>query len=237
MKRKQISTIALLVGGLLAGSALAQSTTTTTTGTTTTGTTTTGATTTGATTTGATTTALARTPLKFHMPCPGGGTRTSTGGWDAATGLIDLEVTVSGCKWGNDEVHDGTRSINGTFKLGEKQTYAVDLTIVETFKVTRDSANVFTHTCTVTKKGTLDDPGDRFNGKETRECTNEGEFWDPDRWLEGIMRHGLEIAVPKQPPGKSAPPRGPGNACNTPAATAGLANAAGGHGKRPECGD
>lgn len=163
----------------------------------------------------AATTAADPTKLNFTLKCPGGGTRVSTGTWNSGTGALDISVAVTNCKWGNDEMHTGTRKVTGTLTSGALQTFKINLTMEEKFTVTRDGATKLTHTCTVTKKGTLDDPGDRFTGISTRSCTDDGEVWDPDHWVENIMRHTLAIDVDKQDPVKVVvPPRGPGNACN-----------------------
>ena len=215
MKRKNLSVIAVLVGTLVAGTALAQ------------------------TGTPPPTTASTVTSLDFSMPCAGGGTRAATGSWDSSSGALTLKVTVTDCRWANDEVHNGTREVTGTLKPGDKKTFTIDLTMQENFKVTRDSVTKLEHTCTITKTGTLDDPGDRFNGKESRNCSNTGEWWDHEHWVENIMRHSLEIAIPKLTGHVAVPPRGEGNICNAPSTATGTGTTTGkGKGpKRPECGD
>ena len=160
-----------------------------------------------------TTTASTVKPLDFTSRCPGGGTRAATGTWDSSSGKLGMSVKVSNCRWDNDELHSGTRTVDGTLLVGSQRDIKIDMTIKEDFTVTRDGATRLTHVCTVTKKGTLDDAGDRFTGTITQNCTNSGELWDPDHWVENLMRHTLAIEVPKQAHGKMPPARGPGNAC------------------------
>lgn len=161
----------------------------------------------------AATTASTVKPLDFTSRCPGGGTRVATGTWDSIKGDLSMSVKVSNCKWDNDELHSGTRTVNGTLLVGSQRDIKIDMTIKEDFTVTRDGATRLSHVCTVTKKGTLDDAGDRFTGTIARNCTDSGELWDPDHWVENLMRHTLAIEVPKQAQGKMPPARGPGNAC------------------------
>jgi hypothetical protein len=163
-------------------------------------------------------------PLNFTSPCPGGGTRAATGSWNSGTGALSMSVKVTNCKWDNDELQSGTRTVNGTLLVGALRDIKIDLTMQEDFTVTRDGTTKLTHSCTVTKKGTLDDPGDRFTGTITRKCSSSGEVWDPDHWVENIMRHTLALEVPKQSQGKTPSPRGPGNACGKPATNPGQGN-------------
>ena len=188
MIRKPVSVLCLAVGAVFGGMAFAQTTPATS----------------------------AVKPLNFTSACPGGGSRAATGSWDSGTGALSMSVKVTNCKWDNDERHSGTRTVDGTLIVGSLRDIKIDLTMQEDFTVTRDGATKLTHSCTVTKEGTLDDLGDRFTGTITRNCTNSGEVWDPDHWVENIMRHTLVIEVPKQPHGKTPSPRGPGNACGKP---------------------
>ncbi|MBS4097539.1 MAG: hypothetical protein KGZ83_11975 [Sulfuricella sp.] len=149
--------------------------------------------------------------LNFSTTCSSGGTRVSTGTWDATSGALALSSTVAACVVSNGETHDGTRTLSGTLLLDSTTTYSVDITVKESFTVTRDGATQLQHTCTLTRKGSFDSTTDRFTGTVTRNnCTDTGEVWDHQHGIESLLRDSQVIDVPQPPSGTTPPQRGPG---------------------------
>lgn len=149
--------------------------------------------------------------LNFSTTCSGGGTRVSTGTWDATSGALSLSSTATACVAPNGEIHDGTRTLSGTLLLGSTNSYTVDVTAQENFTVTRDGATTLQHTCTITRKGSFDSSTDRFTGTVSRNnCTDTGEVWDHQHGIESLLRASQVIDVPQAPFGAMPPPRAPG---------------------------
>ena len=149
--------------------------------------------------------------LNFSATCSGGGTRVSTGTWDATSGALSLSSTVTACVGPNGEIHDGTRTMSGTLLLDASSSYTVDVSTQENYTVTRDGATTLQHTCTLTRKGSFNAGTDRFTGTIGRNnCTDTGEVWDHQHGIESLLRDSQVIDVPQAPFGAMPPPKSPG---------------------------
>lgn len=144
--------------------------------------------------------------LNFSTNCSGGGTRVSTGAWDAGSGALSLNSTVTACVGPSGEIHDGTRAMSGTLLLDGASSYTVDVTAQENFTVTRDGATKLQHTCTLVRKGSFDTTTDRFTGSVSRNnCIDTGEVWDQQHGVESLLRNSQVIDVPQPPAGVNPP--------------------------------
>ncbi len=149
--------------------------------------------------------------LNFSSACSGGGTRVSTGTWDATSGALSLSSTATACIGPNGETHDGTRTLSGTLLLDGSSAYTVDVTVQESFTVTRDSVTKLQHTCSLTRKGSFNSTTDRFTGTITRtSCVDSGEVWDHEHGIESLLRPSQVLDVPQAPAGMTPPQKGPG---------------------------
>ncbi|MFA7243582.1 MAG: hypothetical protein WC091_26040 [Sulfuricellaceae bacterium] len=138
--------------------------------------------------------------LNFSTTCSGGGTRVSTGSWDATSGALSLSSTTTACVGYGGEIHDGSRTMSGTLLLNGASSYTVDVTAQESYTVTRDGATTIQHTCSLARKGTFDFSTDRFTGTVSRNnCTDTGEVWDHQHGIESLLRDSQVIDVPPAP--------------------------------------
>ncbi|MFA7239820.1 MAG: hypothetical protein WC091_06885 [Sulfuricellaceae bacterium] len=150
--------------------------------------------------------------LNFSSNCAGGGTRVSTGTWDATSGALSLSSTDTACVGTNGESHDGARTLNGTLLLNGASSYTVDITVQESFTVTRDGVTKLQHTCTFARKGSFDSTTDIFTGAVSHNnCVDTGEVWDHQHGIESLLRDSNVIDVPQPPPGVT-PPQKPSGA-------------------------
>lgn len=144
--------------------------------------------------------------LNFSTTCSGGGTRVSTGSWNATSGALALSSTVTACVGYGGEIHDGTRTLNGTLLLDSTSSYTVDITAQENYTVKRDGVTTIQHACTLTRKGAFNVSTDRFTGTVSRNnCTDTGEIWDHQHVIESLLRDSLVIDVPPAPFGTMPP--------------------------------
>lgn len=162
------------------------STSSTTATSTNTGTTSTTASTTAST---AASTALA---IDFTDHCGKGGTRSTKGSFDLASGALDITVTLAHCGGKKGVVVDGTDHISGSFLLvaGSESQWKVDMTDTIDQTDSGGAKNVAVlRKCTITKKGTFDEHKDAFDGEVLRtNCSVTGKF--PEQM--GIVEHLLQ---------------------------------------------
>jgi len=109
--------------------------------------------------------------------CPGGGSRTVTGGYDTKTGVLDTTITLTACKdWGG-VTHDGTVVLQGNDVLGTGTSYTINDTKTISAKLTFPSGNAATRQCTIARAGTFDSSKGAFNGTITRSnCSLAGSL-------------------------------------------------------------
>jgi hypothetical protein len=126
-----------------------------------------------------------KNPLpKIDGACPGGGTRTVTGGYDSKTGAIDITIKLAACVDAQGNTHDGSAVMQGTLTLTTSTTVAnpsttYDMNETKTIDTTvkfKDGGTM-ERQCTINRTGTYDDRTGNFIGKVSRNnCNWTGSF-------------------------------------------------------------
>lgn len=128
--------------------------------------------------------------LNITAQCRGGGTRTVTGTWDAASGALDVSIEVKNCKQNRDEIHNGITTMTGTLlPAATGSSYDIDLTThVETAVTGSEHGVDFTQVCDITKKGSFDERQHLFTGSTKTTCDKNGSFQGKDGLLEYLLK-------------------------------------------------
>lgn len=107
--------------------------------------------------------------------CPGGGTRTVTGGYDTTTGALDTTITLTACKDRDGITHDGTVVLQGSDVPGTGSSFTIKDTKTISAKLTFPNGDKATRQCSIARAGTYDSSHKIFNGTITRSnCSLEG---------------------------------------------------------------
>ena len=121
--------------------------------------------------------------------CAGGGTRSVTGSYDAASGSLDLTIALSACVLRNGQTHDGTTTMKGTL-LATTTGHTIDLVSNINTTVTNVDGSKLTRTCDITKKGSFTQATQTFDGTETRNnCTVTGKVREHENLVEHLLRN------------------------------------------------
>lgn len=143
-----------------------------------------------------------KNPLpKTNGACPGGGTRTVVGGYDAKVGTVDVVVTLTNCIDHQGNTHNGTASMQGTLTLTTSTTVANPSTTFDMNEtkainttVTFKSGGKVARNCTVKREGSYDDRTGTFSGTVTRNnCTLTGDYKFRPGLVDNLIENANEV--------------------------------------------
>lgn len=123
--------------------------------------------------------------------CAGGGTRTVTGSYDAATGALSAITTLTACVARNGDKFDGTTSTIGSL-LATSTGFTINITANVNTTITRSDLSKVVRVCTSTKEGRFTTANQTFDGTTSQNnCSVTGKVLEHEGLVEHLLRPAL----------------------------------------------